>query len=1126
MVAVVSPVNAYVFTEYIHPRLQQFISGQGSKIKPFVRTSYASCLATLAHSSLRILDMVQALRADGSIPTIDPEAEDGADTVAAYQDLFDIAKQDLLGHFEAHTKALLTDSSARVRRAFLGSVSSLCVFFGSSRANDVILSHLNTYLNDKDWILKCAFFHTIIGVATFVGGTSLEEFILPLMIQALTDPEEFVIEKVLSSFASMAELGLFQRSKLWEMVDIVGRFMMHPNIWIREAAAHFVASATNYLSEADIHCIILPLIQIYLKIPIIAYSEVSILDSLKKPLPRHILEMAGTWAGKAQGSLFWKPVQQQRAFSFGSLEQAIPTISSKDLRTNALSKTAKNEEDEQWLTRLRNIGMGAEDEFKLLVLREYIWRVVIKRPKEGIGGTPSRLNNIVTLKEVNVTPQTIFFETRQKKTRQRRRISPDDHPHRDGRKLSPGPVPHSIADALLDASSTINDPLAQRKISYINARKDRMDGNSPDQPMSSKSRRDPSNIHPRLSTSPQGARGSRDSSISASGAEPRQPLSLRLSGPGDKTKSDGTLTPTGSLRAGTGSERVSTLKHKSSAIHLLNRKDTSKTMAETSTTSATVFGEVDAPSSREPLQDPLINKQDRRDQKLNPAHTRTGHTYDGNDPNVLKLLDSLASENYPLDILEFGPIVTPISRRHQMRKAETPEGNKPWRPEGVLVATFGEHTGPINRVIPSPDHAFFITASDDGTVKVWDTLRLERNIAHRSRQTHRHENGAKVKCIAFVENTHTFISCGTDGSINVVKVDYIHVGDASKYGKLRTVREHQLVDGEYAVWIEHFKSEANSVLLLATNTSRILAIDLRNMALLYSFQNPVHHGIPTCFCVDEKLGWLLVGTSHGVLDIWDLRFRLRLNAWGLGGGTPIYRLHVHPFKGRGKWVCVVGGTGQTDITVWDLEKAQCREVFRAGVPRSSSKDNLTIYEPWKVDEEKPEGMLGRFATAIEPAGIGNGSPDRGIRALAVGLDAPEDGREAKYGFFLTGGFDKKLRFWDVMRVDASMVVSGLDAEEDQPKYYTTHPTTTLTLNSERIPQPGPSAPNAAAGNKTSANSAAKKASGRPPRSTVISLQQQQLLKSHLDIILDVALLESPVGMTVSVDRAGVIYVFQ
>ena len=1116
MITVVSPVNAHVFTEYVRPRLQQFVAGSSNKASPVVRAAYASCLATLAHTSSSILDMLQALRADGSAPTMDPEAEDSVATNLTYHNSYDVARLDLLEHFEAHTKALLTDDNASVRRAFLGSVSSLCVFFGSIKANDVILSHLNTYLNDKDWILKCAFFQTIVGVATFVGGTSLEEFILPLMIQALTDSEEFVVEKVLSSFASMAELGLFQRSRTWEMVDIVARFMVHPNIWIREAAAHFVSSSTRYLSIADLHCIISPLVQPYLKSSITDFSEISILDNLKRPLPRPILEMAISWALKVEGGLFWKPVQQHRTFSFGSPEQALPTISSKDLRSNALSRVAKNNEDEQWIKRLRNIGMSTDDDFKLLALREYIWRIAHKQSKSGPDSTPSRLNNILLLKEMNVTPQTIFFETQKRKSKSRRRASDEDH-RPSGSKNKPERTPHTIADALLDASATIDDPLSHRKKSYANARKERLNGTLQMQTAPNEIRRSSSNVSSPLSTSPRG----RDQS------HPMNPNDNN-----DNAPSDGTLTPTDSLRTGGGAGRSKDIKHKSSAINLLNRRETSKTVPETGTTSANVFGSVDLPFTREPSEAPSHRKASHNDSKRglkNPTHA--SHTYDGNDPTVLRLLDSLASENFPHDIHDFGPVIMSISsKRHMTKKADVSGSDKPWRPEGTLIATFGEHTGPINRVLPSPDHAFFITASDDGTVKVWDTLRLERNLTHRSRQTHSHAEGAKVKCLCFVEHTHTFVSGATDGSINVVKVDHTHLGDTSKYGRLRTVREYQLPGGEHAVWLDHSKLDTQSVLLLATNTSRIIALDLRNMTVLYSFENPVHHGTPTCFCVDHKHGWMLIGTSHGVLDLWDLRFRLRLKAWGLAGGTQIHRLIIHPFKTYGKYLCVTGGTGKTDITIWDIEKIECREVFRAGVPRNSGKENLKAYEPWKVDDEKPEGMLGRFATAIDPSEGGNGNQDRGIRALAVGIDSPEPTWEGKYGFFVTGGADKKLRFWDVTRADASMVISGLDAEEDQPKFTTSHPTTTLTLNSERIPQAAPSAPNAAPGNKPGSSSAGgKKPSSldiKPPRSAIIGKHQQQLLRNHLDTILDVCLLESPVGMTVSVDRMGCIYVFQ
>jgi len=210
--------------------------------------------------------MMEALRADGSLPKQDPEIEEGALTQSLYQTLYEVARGAIVEQFEAHAKALLTDSDPSVRRAFLGSVSSLCVFFGSTKASDVILSHLNTYLNDRDWMLKCKFFETIVGVATYIGSAGFEEFILPLMVQALTDPEEFVVERVLRSFSAIAQLGLFQRSNTWELLDVVARFTMHPNIWVREAAAEFISSATRFLSTADCHGIVIPLIHIYFKV--------------------------------------------------------------------------------------------------------------------------------------------------------------------------------------------------------------------------------------------------------------------------------------------------------------------------------------------------------------------------------------------------------------------------------------------------------------------------------------------------------------------------------------------------------------------------------------------------------------------------------------------------------------------------------------------------------------------------------------------------------------------------------------------------------------------------------------------------------------------------------------------
>jgi phosphoinositide-3-kinase regulatory subunit 4 len=1107
LVAVVSPVNAHVFPEYILPRMQAFLPGSSSKPGPLVRASYAACLGSLATSASRFLDMVATLRADGSLPTADPETEDSVNADAAFQGLFDNARAELVEMFESHTKALITDNDSAVKRAFLGSVPELCMFFGTAESNDIILSHLNTYLNDRNWELKCAFFQTIVGVATFLGGTSLEEFILPLMVQALTDPEEFVVQSVLHSFASMAELGLFQRSKTWELVDVVGRFTMHPNIWIRESAAMFLASAALFLSNADNQCIVLPLIRPYLKTSVKDFSELCILDNLKKPMSRAILDLSLTWATKADRGVFWKPVHQLTTFSFDS-NSMIPTISAKDLGHNALQKVPKNEEDEQWLGKLRNMGLSPDDDFKLLSLREYIWRLARSKKRNSDPPFPPYLSNVINLRSINITPQTIMFDEQQFLDEQQLQMKTNSDDNERG--------PHTITDALLDASMTIDDSFARRRRSAYNNHKVRLNGHRGSMPITMNRQDVPLSPSPSstLATSPD-----IETPQPGSGADRRLSTHATIPNGTYKTNDDDTssLPETGSsvdLREINGG-----LRHRVSAINLMNRKDTAKSVPATSMTPTSAFGRVEGPFSRTaggPSALALVKEKDGIVQ--DDFRYRAAHTYSGNDPSILKMLDAMYIDNYPNDMADFGPMIAPSSRRKAIGKSSTQSSNRPWKPEGVLVTTFSEHIGPVKHIAVSPDHMFFLTGGDDGCVKVWDTGRLERNITHRSRQTHKHANESRITALCFVEQTHTFVSCTSDGSIDVVRIECAQNGGTVRYGKLRLLREHQLPADEYAIWVDHFKTEAGSVLILATNRSRVLAIDLRQMKVLYTLENPVHHGTPTCFVVDKRRSWLLLGTSHGVLDLWDLRFKVRLKAWGVPGATSIYRISIHPTKGRGRWVCVAGGSGQGEITIWDVEKSQCREVFRAG----GSKDGPKSYDPWPVDEDRPEGMLGRFATALEPTGSSNA--DRGVRAMITGTDSHDDGRDSKYGFILTGGSDKKIRFWDLSRVENSMVVSGLDSEEPKPAFTSAHPTASLTLNTERAPRPGPTSPNAGSGSRTS--NVSKISSGRPPRSTVISLQQQQLLKSHLDSILDIALLESPYGMMVSVDRSGVVFIFQ
>jgi phosphoinositide-3-kinase regulatory subunit 4 len=184
---------------------------------------------------------------------------------ACIQETYDTRLRDLQQEIQEQIVDLLVDSSSVVKRAILQHTAGLCVFFGRQKTNDVLLSHMITYLNDREWLLREAFFGGIVSVAAHVGARSLEEYILPLMIQALsgsfraylqshasrsfilyTDVEEFVVAKVLSALTSLADLGLFQKLRAWELMSAATGFLYHPNIWIRQGVSSFCENTIRH----------------------------------------------------------------------------------------------------------------------------------------------------------------------------------------------------------------------------------------------------------------------------------------------------------------------------------------------------------------------------------------------------------------------------------------------------------------------------------------------------------------------------------------------------------------------------------------------------------------------------------------------------------------------------------------------------------------------------------------------------------------------------------------------------------------------------------------------------------------------------------------------------------------
>lgn len=192
-------------------------------------------------------------------------------------------------------------------------------------------------------------------------------------------------------------------------------------------------------------------------------------------------------------------------------------------------------------------------------------------------------------------------------------------------------------------------------------------------------------------------------------------------------------------------------------------------------------------------------------------------------------------------LVDFGPLVHegPVRRRNTTRQNFTLRDSKRRNIEASLIAHLNSHTDAVNGIAISPDHLFFVSCSDDKTVRVWDSARLERNVTSKPRHTYG-QHHSKVKCICILEGHHAFASAAEDGSLHVVRIDVNQSGSLPKYNRLHVVREYRVErPGEYIQCLTHYNSGKPHVCpfittcLIVYHISRLfIKFNIRNESLI------------------------------------------------------------------------------------------------------------------------------------------------------------------------------------------------------------------------------------------------------------------------------------------------------
>ncbi|XP_024959351.1 serine/threonine-protein kinase VPS15-like isoform X1 [Cynara cardunculus var. scolymus] len=348
-----------------------------------------------------------------------------------------------------------------------------------------------------------------------------------------------------------------------------------------------------------------------------------------------------------------------------------------------------------------------------------------------------------------------------------------------------------------------------------------------------------------------------------------------------------------------------------------------------------------------------------------------------------------------------------------------------WRPSGVLVAHLQEHRSAVNDIAVSTDHSFFVSASDDSTVKVWDSRKLEKDISFRSRLTYCLE-GSRALCATMLHGSAQVVVGSSDGTIHMFSVDYVSRGLGSvveKYSGIADVKKNSIGEGAILTLLNYSSGcDDGKMILYSTQNCGIHLCDTRENSNSWTTKVIPEEGYVSALVTSPCGNWFVSGSSRGVLTLWDLRFGIPVNSWQYSVACPIEDLclFVPPQSTSLSTTVrplVYVAAGCNEVSLWNAENGSCHQVLRVAnndgdaeisnlpwaLARPSSKTNS------KADSRRSVNFKYRIDELNEP------SPQSpGIRSL---LALPG-------GDLLTGGTDLKIRRWDHCSPERSYCICG------------------------------------------------------------------------------------------------------
>ena len=381
-----------------------------------------------------------------------------------------------------------------------------------------------------------------------------------------------------------------------------------------------------------------------------------------------------------------------------------------------------------------------------------------------------------------------------------------------------------------------------------------------------------------------------------------------------------------------------------------------------------------------------------------------------------------------------------------------------WKPRSrsllATSSTLNGHTAPVSRLAMSMDQTFLASSSFDGTCRVWESQQmiecgglLESSVLYKE---HSRNGAVRINDIAMVEGTHSIVSGASDGSVHVWRVDMVSAADhviqpgaPIKHSRSRTVgstnmRTVDMQEGEVLA-VSHFNSPSGSIVTFGTQLGVIHSWDLRCANEPFNLQYSPELGYMTSLALGSDRNWIVSGTSRGYVSLWDIRFQQCVKLWRHNRCTPISRLATSTVPMPENWGANVStsnvrpflfvAAGANECSMFDMLSSTCTRCFRTVAGDTRNLNSCVDDPPELVDvpftSKGPSGV-------VRANSVQNDTDYVPILAT-INCMVGSIGTNSN-SYLITGGSDCSVRFWDFATPSKCFVLNGLSQSPSRPSY--------------------------------------------------------------------------------------------